>query len=82
MTVFPLDNTEYEAKALGAWCGTRTRGVFSADGHYAVSANGGMAVSLSPGLAWLKADTHFKSIKQALLSIHFYNLCHASPFIL
>lgn len=53
---FPLDNVEYEANALGAWCGTRTRGVFSADGHYSVRANGGMSVLVSPGLAWLKAD--------------------------
>lgn len=57
MIIFPLDNTEYEANALGAWCGTRTRGVFAADGHYNVTANGGMTVTVSPGLAWLKADT-------------------------
>lgn len=59
MICFPLDNTEYEANALGAWCGTRTRGVFSADGHYAVTANGDMTVTVSPGLAWLKADTYW-----------------------
>ena len=55
MICFPLDNTEYEANALGAWCGTRTRGVFAADGHYAVTANDDMTVTVSPGLAWLKA---------------------------
>lgn len=55
MICFPLDNTEYEASALGAWCGTRTRGVFAADGHYAVTANDDMTVTVSPGLAWLKA---------------------------
>jgi hypothetical protein len=59
MICFPLDNTEYEANALGAWCGTRTRGVFSGDGHYAVSANGDMTITVSPGLAWLKADTYW-----------------------
>lgn len=59
MICFPLDNTEYEAIALGAWCGTRTRGVFSDDGHYAVTANGNMTVTVSPGLAWLKADEHW-----------------------
>ena len=57
MICFPLDNTEYEANGLGAWLGTRTRGVFSADGHYAVTANGDMSVTLSPGLAWIKPDT-------------------------
>jgi len=56
MICFPLDNTEYDARGLGAWLGTRTRGVFSADGHYAVTANGDMSVTLGPGLAWLKPD--------------------------
>ena len=56
MICFPLDNTEYEASALGAWCCTRTRGVFAADGHFAVTANDDMTVTVSPGLAWLKAS--------------------------
>lgn len=55
MVCFPLDNVEYDASALGAWSGTRTRGVYAADGHYAVTANGGMSVRVSPGLAWLQA---------------------------
>jgi hypothetical protein len=59
MICFPLDNTEYGANALGAWCGTRTRGVFAAEEHYAVTANGDMTVTVSPGLAWLKADTYW-----------------------
>ena len=56
MICFPLDNADYQANALGAWCGTRTRGVYSADGHYAVTSNDNMTVTVSPGLAWLKAD--------------------------
>lgn len=56
MICYPLDNTEYEANALGAWCGTRTRGVFAAEGHYVVTANANMTVTVSSGLAWLKAD--------------------------
>lgn len=59
MICFPLDNTDYEANALGAWCGTRTRGVYSADGHYAVTANDDMTVTVSPGLAWLKAGDYW-----------------------
>ena len=55
MICFPLDNTEYQADALGAWSGTRTRGVFSADGHFGVKSNGNMTVTVSPGIAWLKA---------------------------
>lgn len=56
---YPLDNTEYEANALGAWCGTRTRGVFAAEGHYNVTPNGDMTVTVSPGIAWLKADDYW-----------------------
>lgn len=59
MICFPLNNVEYEADALGAWCATRTRGVFAAEGHYSVEPNGDMAITVSPGLAWLKADTHW-----------------------
>ncbi len=56
MICFPLDNTDYMADALGAWFGTRTRGVFAADTHYAVTANGDMTVTLAPGIGWLKAE--------------------------
>lgn len=59
MICFPLDNTNYEANALGAWCGTRTRGVFASDGHYAVTYNDDMTVTVSPGLAWLKAGAYW-----------------------
>lgn len=59
MICFPLDNTEYMADALGAWFATRTRGVFAGDGHYSVIANGDMTVTVSPGLAWLKANTYW-----------------------
>ena len=59
MICFPLDNEEYEADALGAWCGTRTRGVFAAADQFTVKANGDMTITVSPGLAWLKADTYW-----------------------
>lgn len=62
MLCFPLDNTEYEAVALGAWLGTRTRGVFSADGNLAVTAGGGMTIKVSPGLAWLKVDNYWGAV--------------------
>lgn len=60
MNCFPLDNTEYEAKDMGAYLGTRTRGVFSAEGNFAVTpAKNGLAVKVSPGLAWLKRDLYW-----------------------
>ena len=55
MICFPLDNTPYEAKDMGTYLATRTRGVFSSDGNLAVTpGESGLSVSFSPGLAWLK----------------------------
>ncbi len=54
MICFPLDDTLYEAKDLGAWFVGRTRGVFSAGENLAVHANTGMSIRVSPGVAWLK----------------------------
>ena len=54
---FPLDNTEYEASALGAWFATRTRGVLSSGDNFAVTASGtGMSVTLQPGYGWLRRN--------------------------
>jgi len=55
---FPLDNTEYDASALGAWFGAKSRGIASAD-HYITTTNGDMSVTVSPGLAWLKAGNYW-----------------------
>lgn len=55
MICFPLDNTPYEAKDMGTYLATRTRGVFSSDGNLAVTpGESSLSVSVSPGLAWLK----------------------------
>ena len=55
MICFPLDNTPYEAKDMGTYLATRTRGVFSSDGNLAVTpGESGLSVSVSPGLAWHK----------------------------
>lgn len=63
MICFPLNNTTYEANALGAWFGTRTRGVYCADDNLAVLADGeGMYVTLRPGLAWLKRDAFWGAV--------------------
>ena len=56
---FPLDNTGYLAQALGAWFGTRTRGVFAEDGHFNATPNGDMSITLGGGLGWLKMDTYW-----------------------
>ena len=55
MICFPLDNTPYEAKDMGTYLATRTRGVFSAESNLTVTpGENGQSVSVSPGLAWLK----------------------------
>ena len=59
MIAWPLDNKSYTAEPIGAFCGTRTRGVFSADDCFAVRSAGGFKITLSDGLAWLKADKYW-----------------------
>ena len=62
MVSFPMDATKYTAEDFGFWIGERTRGIYShkdSDGNegyfkVAPSASGGMAVTVSDGIAWLK----------------------------
>lgn len=51
---YPLDNTEYTAEYARLYNATRTTGVYSSDDDFAVTAGGGMAVNLSPGIAWFQ----------------------------
>jgi hypothetical protein len=59
ITTFPLDKTSYTANALGAWLGTRTRGVYSADDNLWVVANGNMTITVKSGLAWLRKSKYW-----------------------
>lgn len=60
MICFPLDNTPYEAKDMGVYLATRTRGVFCAEGNLAVTPGAeGLTVTVSPGLAWLKWSAYW-----------------------
>lgn len=59
MIAWPLDNKSYTAEAIGAWSGTRTRGVFSADDCFTVTAAGGFGIKISGGLAWLKVAAYW-----------------------
>lgn len=56
MQAWPLDGHEYSAEPIGAYTGTRTRGVFSAQDCFSVTAAGGRSIRVSGGLAWLKPD--------------------------
>ena len=57
MICFPLDNQTYTARAMGAYLGTRTRGVYSAENNLKVTANGDFSLTVSPGLCWFSAGT-------------------------
>ena len=59
MMVWPLDNAEYTAEAIGAFAGTRTRGVFAAEDCFRVTSVRGFTVKLSGGLAWLKKEKYW-----------------------
>ncbi len=59
MTTWPLDNTQYTAQAIGAYGGARTRGVYSSDDCFAVSAIGEFNIKVEPGLAWLKKEKYW-----------------------
>lgn len=59
MLCYPLDNTGYEAEGLGLEHVTRTRGVYSADGNLSVSTGGGMNVTVSPGVCFLKMGPYW-----------------------
>lgn len=51
---YPFDNVEYLAEDAQLFHSTRTNGVFSGDGHYAVTAGTGMQVIVGTGIAWMK----------------------------
>lgn len=59
ITAWPLDDADYTAREIGAFAGTRTRGVFAAEDCFHVTAEGGFNVNLSGGLAWLQKEKYW-----------------------
>ena len=59
MIAWPLDGKSYTAEAKGAYNATRTRGVYSSDICFRVQPAGGLKVTLSKGLAWLKPEEYW-----------------------
>ncbi len=59
MITWPLDNVQYTANAIGAYCATRTRGVFAAENNFNVQATGGFNLQISEGIAWLKKSEYW-----------------------
>ena len=60
-TFFPLDNTKYKAPSMGAFLGTRTRGVFL-DTDFATSVVSGRTVKVNDGICWLKKDKYWGGV--------------------
>lgn len=53
ITTYPLNGVDYDAADVAAYESTRTSGVYSADEDFAVTAAGGLNVTVSAGRAWV-----------------------------
>ncbi len=53
ITTYPLNGVDYDAADVAAHESTRTSGVYSADEDFAVTAAGGLNVTVSAGRAWV-----------------------------
>lgn len=53
ITTYPLNGVDYDAADVAAYESTRTSGVYSADEDFAVTAAGGLDVTVSAGRAWV-----------------------------
>lgn len=50
---YPLNEIEYTAADAETYLSTRTSGVYSSEGHFALSVTGDRQITISPGLAWI-----------------------------
>lgn len=53
ITTYPLNGVDYDAADVAAYESARTSGVYSADEDFAVTAAGGLDVTVSAGRAWV-----------------------------
>ena len=51
---YPLNNIEYTASDAELYNCTRTSGVYSSDGHFAITISGASKVKIGTGIAWIK----------------------------
>lgn len=51
---YPEDGIRYDAEDASGYLSTRLSGVYSADEDFAVTANGGLTVTVSAGQAWVR----------------------------
>ena len=56
IVTYPFNNIDYDDKDVAAYNSTRTSGVYSSDEDFAVTAAGGMDVTVSAGRAWVHPE--------------------------
>ena len=53
ITTYPLNGIDYDAAAAAGYTATRTSGVYSSEEDFAVTAAGGLSVTVSAGVGWV-----------------------------
>lgn len=56
ITTYPLNGIDYDAADAAAYAAPRQSGVYSAEEDFAVTAAGGMTVTVSAGLGWVRPE--------------------------
>lgn len=52
---YPLNGIDYDAADAAGYTATRTSGVYSSEEDFAVTAAGGLSVTVSAGVGWVHA---------------------------
>lgn len=53
ITTYPLNGIDYDARDAAGFTATRTSGVYSSEEDFAVTAAGGLSVTVSAGVGWI-----------------------------
>lgn len=53
ITTYPLNGIDYDARDAAGYTATRTSGVYSSEEDFAVTAAGGLSVTVSAGMGWV-----------------------------
>ncbi len=56
ITIYPLNGIDYDAADAAAYNSPRTSGVYSSDDDFAVTAAGGLKVTVSAGMGWIHPE--------------------------
>lgn len=56
ITTYPLNGIDYDAADAAAYAAPRQSGIYSAEEDFAVTAAGGMTVTVSAGLGWVRPE--------------------------